>query len=65
MKTIEALRAVAALARDLAENVVTNRELAQELLAQADEMEEDARRLEGNGKIDRSAPGEKVSDRPT
>jgi hypothetical protein len=57
MKTIEALRALAALARHLAENIVTNPELAEKLLAHADELDEDARRLEGIAKADRSAQG--------
>jgi hypothetical protein len=65
VKSSEALRAIATRARHLAENVVTDSELAQKLLAYADELDEDARRLEGNAKADQSAPGEKMSSRST
>src|SRR5215471_11170626 len=65
VKSSEGLRALAMRARHLAENVVTDPELVRGLLAQADELDENARRLEGRAKAEGDAPGEEVGSRST
>jgi hypothetical protein len=65
VKTSQGVRALAARVRHLAENVVTDREVVQKLLAYADELDEDARRMEAGAELVWSAPGENVSGRST